>query len=139
MLLNICTITPTRHIRPPTFTISSVSRIFSTAPTLPPRKTSTLCLSNLNFSTRAEDLRTYLKHYGRILDCRLLTDKKTGASRGIAFVELEDPQVAQTILREMHGKEFQGRRVRVVEGDEKPMPRTPPPQPATWRSDGRKF
>lgn len=48
---------------------------------------------------------TFLKRYGEIVDVRLMRDKKTGKSRGFAFVAYEDQRSTVLAVDNFNGAE----------------------------------
>lgn len=71
-------------------------------------------VGNLSYDATEEGVRTLFETYGSVLSCSLPTDRETGRARGFGFVEME-PQGAETAIRELDGKDFQGRMMRVNE------------------------
>ncbi|WOO77371.1 putative RNA-binding protein [Vanrija pseudolonga] len=72
-----------------------------------------LFVGNLGFKTTADEVRAHFKEAaGRIPSVRLLTDKASGKSRGIAFVELATGTEMQACLR-LHETKLNQRAINV--------------------------
>jgi RNA recognition motif-containing protein len=78
-----------------------------------------LYVGNLSWSTTDADLTEMFSQYGEVTSARVITDRETGRSRGFGFVELDD-EGSEKAMKELDGKEFQGRNLRVNEAQEKP-------------------
>jgi RNA recognition motif-containing protein len=65
-------------------------------------------VGGLSSRIREEDLQTKFGKFGRIVDCKIVRDKKTGESRGYGFVTMETPQLAEECIKRLHNTEFNG-------------------------------
>lgn len=74
----------------------------------------TLYVGNLPWTTTPEDLSTFFSEYGEVISSRIIKEKETNRSRGFGFVEVAD-EVAETIIAQLDGKEFNGRPLTVNE------------------------
>ena len=74
----------------------------------------TLYIGNLPWSTKAEDLDEAFSQHGQVLNCRVISDRETGRSRGFGFVEVNDEDV-EKIIAAMNGTELSGRVISVNE------------------------
>lgn len=70
-------------------------------------------VGNLDYTTTEEQLYNLFSEIGKIIKVRLVTDAETAKFRGFAFVEFETPHDALAAIRNMNGKELNGRSVRV--------------------------
>lgn len=70
-----------------------------------------LFIGNLPWSTREEDLREIFQAYGEITYCKLITDRATGRSKGIGFVEFSTEEEAKAALEATEGLELEGRKI----------------------------
>ena len=70
-------------------------------------------------SLNVDGLRREFEKFGRIVDCFTPGDRDTGKHKGFGFVTFEDVRDAEDAMREMDGKEIDGRTLRV----NKPQPR----------------
>jgi RNA recognition motif-containing protein len=72
-----------------------------------------LFVGNLSYQTGEKDLQDYFAQAGMVTSVNLMLDKTTGKSRGFAFVEFADAEVAQRAVDQLHNKEFQGRQLTI--------------------------
>jgi cold-inducible RNA-binding protein len=73
-------------------------------------------VGNLSFDTTEEELRQAFEATGgRPESVDLIKDKLTGNSRGFGFVEVSSHDAAQTAIRELNGKQLNGRALSVNE------------------------
>lgn len=82
-----------------------------------------LFVGNLPFSATEDQLKDNFAPYGEIVDCKLITDRMTGRSKGFAFVEFADEAMAQAAIEGTNGKDLGGRAM-VVNVARPPAPRT---------------
>lgn len=68
-----------------------------------------LYVGNLSYQTTENDLRSHFEEVGTVQSCDLILDKFTSKSRGFAFVEMGTADEAEAAIRELNGKEFDGR------------------------------
>lgn len=78
-----------------------------------------LYVGNLPFSTTEDDVRGMFEPFGSLESLNLITDRDSGRFRGFGFVELEDA-AAESAMKELDGKDFGGRPLRVNEANERP-------------------
>ncbi|MDJ0841239.1 MAG: RNA-binding protein [Acidobacteriota bacterium] len=78
-----------------------------------------LFVGNLSWNTAEEDLRDAFSRFGQIDECRIITDRDTGRSRGFGFITYADPDSAQAAMNEMNGSELDGRSLNVNEAKER--------------------
>ncbi|MBM4234934.1 MAG: RNA-binding protein [Firmicutes bacterium] len=74
----------------------------------------TLYVGNIPWSTKEEDLLQFFSQFGEIEECRIITERSTGRSRGYGFVEVNDEQAAE-IVEKANGEELEGRKIVVNE------------------------
>jgi len=74
----------------------------------------TLYVGNIPWSTKEEDLQQFFSQFGEIEECRIITERSTGRSRGYGFVEVNDEQAAE-IVEKANGEELEGRKIVVNE------------------------
>ncbi|MEE9161789.1 MAG: RNA-binding protein [Candidatus Neomarinimicrobiota bacterium] len=79
----------------------------------------TIYVGNIAFTATEEEIRTLFEAHGTVNDVKLIMDRGTGRFRGFGFVEMEDDD-AQTAIKELDGKEFAGRVLRVNEARDRP-------------------
>ncbi|HNT34187.1 MAG TPA: RNA-binding protein [bacterium] len=71
-------------------------------------------VGNLAFSTTESELRELFEQFGQVDSVNVVSDRQTGRSRGFAFVEMES-EAADASIRELDGKDFGGRNLKVNE------------------------
>ncbi len=81
-----------------------------------------LYFGNLPFTATEEEIRTLLEPFAPIESVKLITDQDTGRFRGFGFVEVEDDK-AEEVIKELDGKDFGGRMLRVNEAHDRPQKR----------------
>ena len=74
-----------------------------------------LYVGNLPFSIRNDKLKEIFAKFGNITEATVITDKYSGRSKGFGFVEFEKDEDAQNAIKEMNGKEVEGREIKVNE------------------------
>ena len=75
-------------------------------------------VGNLDLKTTEESLRSFFEPVGTVRKVKLMLDRKTGISRGFAFVEMAEPE-ADTAIAILQGKVLDGRAINVHEGRQK--------------------
>jgi len=74
----------------------------------------TLYVGNIPWSTKEADLEQFFSQYGEVLECRIITERATGRSRGYGFVEVND-DCMDDMLEKTNGAEMEGRKLVVNE------------------------
>jgi cold-inducible RNA-binding protein len=72
-------------------------------------------VGNLSYSTSQDDLHYAFNNYGGVERVNIVTDRETGQPRGFAFVEMTEPEAAQTAIAELNGASLHGRTLNVSE------------------------
>ena len=75
-----------------------------------------LYVGNLPWSTTEDTLRAHFAQFGDVQSVSIINDRETGRSRGFGFVEMENADAAIAALND---KEFEGRKLRVNEAQER--------------------
>ena len=78
-----------------------------------------LFVGNLSYGTTSQDLETHFRQIGETTSAQVITDRESGRSRGFGFVEMASNDDAQRAIRELDGKELQGRTINVSEARER--------------------
>ena len=68
-----------------------------------------LFIGNVPFNTTEDELRDLFAQYGTVISAKLITDRMTGRSKGIAFVEMSTEEEAQNAINGANNAEFGGR------------------------------
>jgi RNA recognition motif-containing protein len=74
----------------------------------------TIYVGNIPFHSTEKEVRSVFTRYGSVASVKLVTDKKTGRSRGFGFIEMEEP-AAKDAIHNLDGQKFGGRFLRVLE------------------------
>ncbi len=74
----------------------------------------TLYVGNIPWSTTESELEQIFAQHGEVLDCRIITERATGRSRGYGFVEVSDDDM-ENIMEKTDGTEMEGRKLVVNE------------------------
>ena len=72
-----------------------------------------LFVGNLPYSTTEDQLNELFSQYGQLTEVKLITDRMTGRSRGIAFVEFANEEEAAAAVEAVNGYEMDGRALMV--------------------------
>jgi len=72
-----------------------------------------LYIGDLGGKTKTEDLEKKFSKYGKVLNCRLVTDPRAGQSRGFAFITLDSGDGADEAIKFLHGSDLDGSIIRV--------------------------
>jgi len=78
-----------------------------------------LFVGNLSYGTTSQDLESHFRSIGETTSAQVITDRESGRSRGFGFVEMASGEDAQRAIRELDGKELQGRSINVSEARER--------------------
>jgi len=70
---------------------------------------------NLSYDTTDADLRDAFSQYGEVTDARVIMDKYANRSKGFGFVEMSNESEARSAIKELDGRELQGRTIKVNE------------------------
>lgn len=74
----------------------------------------TLYVGNIPWSTKESDLEAFFSQFGEVIECRIITERATGRSRGYGFVEVNEDNMEE-ILEKANGAEMEGRKLVVNE------------------------
>jgi len=77
------------------------------------RDTYSLLVLNITFRTSADDLFPLFDRYGKVVDIFIPRDRRTGDSRGFAFVRYKYADEAQKAVERLDGKNVDGRYIMV--------------------------
>ncbi|OHD19877.1 MAG: RNA-binding protein [Spirochaetes bacterium GWB1_59_5] len=77
-------------------------------------------VGNMNYATTEDSLRELFGQFGGVSSVAVIMDRATGRAKGFGFVEMESDQSAQAAIQKLDGQEYEGRKLRVNEAQEKP-------------------
>ena len=80
-----------------------------------------LYVGNLPWSTTEAQLRDSFSEHGEVSSVKIIEDRETGRSRGFGFVEMENG--AEEAIKNLDGKDFNGRNIKVNVARPKREPR----------------
>ena len=72
-------------------------------------------VGNLAFSTTKETLESLFGAHGAVTDIHLPSDRETGRPRGFAFVTMDSRGAMESAIKELDGKNVDGRSIKVNE------------------------
>lgn len=73
----------------------------------------TIYLGNLKYSKTEGQIKKIFTKYGKVNYVKLVVDKKTSLSKGIAFIQMPNKDDAKLAISELNGKVIDGRTVKV--------------------------
>jgi RNA recognition motif-containing protein len=79
-----------------------------------------LYVGNLSYRTTEDTLRTLFSGFGAVASVKIILDRDSGNSKGFGFVEMNTDEEAAGAITGTHGKEFEGRQLKVNEAMDKP-------------------
>ena len=70
-----------------------------------------LFIGNLPYTTTQDQLTEMFSPHGEIVELNLISDRFSGRSKGIAFVEYTTEEAAQAAIEALHESEIDGRKI----------------------------
>lgn len=74
-----------------------------------------LFVGNISYDSSEEKLEEVFSEFGTVESVNIITDNKTGRSRGFGFVEMSSEEEAEKAKEELDEKEVDGRNIAVEE------------------------
>jgi cold-inducible RNA-binding protein len=74
----------------------------------------TIYVGNINYSLGEADIQKIFEVLGTVESVKIIRDKRTGRSKGFAFIEMTDKKEAMEAIKTLDGKEVAGRNLRVL-------------------------
>ncbi len=74
-----------------------------------------LHVGNLNYATTEDELQRLFVEVGPVVSVAVITDRRTGRSKGFGFVEMETEQAAQEAIERLNNYELNERNIAVSE------------------------
>ena len=71
-------------------------------------KAESLYVANLPWGATSEDVQALFGRYGKVHQATIITDRRTGRSKGFGFVDMAQP-AARTAIKALHGSSLDGR------------------------------
>lgn len=72
-----------------------------------------LYVGNLSYSTTEEAVREAFGAHGEVVSVSLIVDRETGRPKGFGFVEMANPEQAETARTALNGTDLDGRTIKV--------------------------
>jgi len=76
-------------------------------------------VGNMSYNTDENALRNLFSAHGNVGSIKILTDRETGESRGVAFISMDDWKEANAAIKALDGAEVDGRGLRVNKAEPK--------------------
>lgn len=76
-------------------------------------------IGNLSFNTTEDKLTEVFSGFGEVLSASIIKDKTTGLSKGFGFIEMPEDDGAFKAIKELNGKDLDGRKVRISIAEDK--------------------
>ncbi len=74
-----------------------------------------LYVSNLAFTMDDDSLQSIFAEVGSVVSAKVITDHRSGRSKGFGFVEMSTDEEAQAAVSKLNGNEIMGRTISVAE------------------------
>ena len=68
---------------------------------------------NLPYSTTEDELRSLFEEFGQVEDVAVISDRKTGRSKGFGFVEMPNNSEADNAIKTLNSTALKGRMITV--------------------------
>ena len=78
-----------------------------------------LYVGNLPWSATEEELQAHFSQAGPVKAVRIITEGRSGRSKGFGVVEMESSDAGQAAIDTLNGKDFSGRELRVDKATER--------------------
>ena len=79
-----------------------------------------LYVSNLNLTTKEEELRIFFQKAGEVSSVKIISDRYTGDSKGFGFVNMPDDRQAQEAIQQLTNTSLAGRKLVISKARESP-------------------
>lgn len=76
-------------------------------------------VGNLAFSMTEQQLEEAFAAFGAVTEVRIVKDKFSGRSKGYGFVEMAEEAAGEAAIKDLDGKEMQGRTARIAKANDK--------------------
>ena len=78
-----------------------------------------LFVGGLSWGTDDDGLKNAFAAFGEVTDCKVITDRETGRSRGFGFVTFDSAENADAAIAALDGQDLDGRAIRVNEAQQR--------------------
>ena len=70
-------------------------------------------VGNLHYGLTEDELANQFREFGEVSSARIVIDRETSRSKGFGFIEMPDDNQGELAIKELDGKEVNGRALRV--------------------------
>ncbi|MBN2158920.1 MAG: RNA-binding protein [Spirochaetes bacterium] len=70
-------------------------------------------VGNLPYSVTDADLQNMFSEFGSVSESKIITDRDTGRSKGFGFVEMPNQTEGDEAIKQLNGREMEGRNIKV--------------------------
>ncbi len=70
-------------------------------------------IGNIAYSMTPEEIKELFLPYGNVLNVRIITDKRSGRSKGYAFVEMDNDTEGENAIQALNQTQVKGRNIKV--------------------------
>ena len=70
-------------------------------------------VGNIAYGATEEEISEHFGAFGPVSKVTIIKDRETGRSKGFGFVEMENESDGENAIKELDGKDFKGRGLRV--------------------------
>lgn len=74
-------------------------------------------VAQLDYAIQETKLQQLFEGYGEVSSVKIVMDKFTGRSKGFGFVEMENDAEAEAAIKDLNGKELEGRAIVVKQAN----------------------
>jgi len=79
----------------------------------------TIVVKNMNPETNEFVVESIFSKFGEVDSARVIYDRHTNESKGIAFIEMSDEDAAKAAIEKMNGTTMQGFEIEVAEAEDR--------------------
>jgi RNA recognition motif-containing protein len=70
-------------------------------------------VGNLSFGTTDRSLTDLFATYGEVISAKVILDRESNRSKGFGFVEMSNDAAGEEAIRQLNGRDFDGRNLKV--------------------------
>lgn len=70
-------------------------------------------VGNLPYSVGDADLQKMFSEFGAVTESKIISDRDTGRSKGFGFVEMPNQTEGEEAIKQLNGREMDGRNIKV--------------------------
>ncbi len=70
-------------------------------------------VGNLPYAVNDADLEKMFSQFGSVTESKIITDRDTGRSKGFGFIEMPNQTEGDEAIKQLDGKEMEGRNIKV--------------------------